>query len=89
MLAVTQVPGPDQEGVGEVCSQPRLSQPAGEKAAELGSPSLKQDLQGLSLSLRASAAPMYQEAAGGLQDAGAGRGSPDTPTGPRPALAPH
>ncbi|XP_068836235.1 break repair meiotic recombinase recruitment factor 1 [Capricornis sumatraensis] len=79
----TQVPGPDQEGLGGVCSQPRLSQPAGEKAAELGSPSLKKDLQGLSLSLRASAAPMYQEAAGGPpQDAGAGRGSPDTPTGP-------
>ncbi|XP_027403766.1 uncharacterized protein C19orf57 homolog [Bos indicus x Bos taurus] len=79
----TQVPGPDQEGLGGVCSQPGLSQPAAEKAAELGSPSRKQDLQGLGLSLRASAILMYQEAVGGPpQDAGAGQSSPDTPTGP-------
>ena len=75
----TQVPGPDQEGLGGVCSQPGLSQPA----AELRSPSRKQDLQGLGLSLRASATLMYQEAVGGPpQDAGAGQSSPDTPTGP-------
>ena len=78
----SQVPGPDQEGLGGVCSQPWLSQPTGEKAAERGSPSHKQDLEGLSLSPRACAAPMDQEAVGGPpQDAGAGQGSPDTPTG--------
>ncbi|XP_055286815.1 break repair meiotic recombinase recruitment factor 1 isoform X2 [Moschus berezovskii] len=78
----TQVPGPDQ-GLGGVCSQPWLSQPTDEKATELGSRSHKQDLKGLSLSLRASAAPMYQEGVGSpAQDAGAGQGSPDTPTGP-------
>ncbi|XP_043322821.1 break repair meiotic recombinase recruitment factor 1 isoform X1 [Cervus elaphus] len=79
----SQVPGPDQEGLGGVCSQPWLSQPTGEKAAERGSPSHKQDLKGLSLSPRACAASMDQEAVGGPpQDAGAGQGNPDTPTGP-------
>ena len=78
----SQVPGPDQEALGGVCSQPWLSQPAGEEAAERGSPSHKQDLEGLSLSPRACAALMDQEAVGGPpQDAGAGQGSPDTPTG--------
>ncbi|KAB0363918.1 hypothetical protein FD754_008074 [Muntiacus muntjak] len=67
----SQVLSPDQEGLG------------GEKAAEQGSLSHKQDLKGLSLSPRACAAPTDQEAVGGPpQDAGAGQGSPDTPTGP-------
>ncbi|XP_031545378.2 break repair meiotic recombinase recruitment factor 1 isoform X2 [Vicugna pacos] len=78
----TQVPSPDQEGLGDVCALPVPSQPVGEKAAELGSQSHKQDLKGLSLSLGATASPVYREAVDGAPwNAGAHQGSPDTPAG--------
>ncbi|XP_028355176.1 break repair meiotic recombinase recruitment factor 1 isoform X2 [Physeter macrocephalus] len=79
----TQVPGPDQEGLGGMCLPPLLSQPMGKKAAELGSHSHKRDLKGLSLSLGACAPPVYREAVDGPpQDAGARQGSPDARTSP-------
>ncbi|XP_057565164.1 break repair meiotic recombinase recruitment factor 1 isoform X1 [Hippopotamus amphibius kiboko] len=78
----TQLPGPDQEGLGGVCLLPLPSQAVGEKAAELGSQSHKQDLQGLGLSLGASPPPVYREAVDRLpQDAGSCQGSSDTHTG--------
>ncbi|XP_022414209.1 uncharacterized protein C19orf57 homolog isoform X2 [Delphinapterus leucas] len=79
----TQVPGPDEEGLGGMCLLPLLSQPVGKKAAELGSHSHKQDLKGRSLSLGACAPPVYREAVDGPpQDAGARQGSPDAHTSP-------
>ncbi|XP_032321371.1 uncharacterized protein C19orf57 homolog isoform X2 [Camelus ferus] len=78
----TQVLSPDQEGLGDVCALPLPLQPVGEKAAELGSQSHKQDLKGLSLSLGATASPVYREAVDGPPwNAGAHQGSPDTPAG--------
>ncbi|KAB1259329.1 uncharacterized protein Cadr_000025479 [Camelus dromedarius] len=78
----TQVLSPDQEGLGDVCTLPLPLQPVDEKAAELGSQSHKQDLKGLSLSLGATASPVYREAVDGPPwNAGAHQGSPDTPAG--------
>lgn len=82
-VAQTQVPGPDQEGLGGLCALPLPSQPSGEKAAELGSQSQEQDLGGLSLSLGASALPVHREAVDGPPlDAKASQSSPDALEGP-------
>lgn len=82
-VAQTQVPGPDQEGLGGLCALPLPSQPSGEKAAELGSQSQEQDLGGLSRSLGASALPVHREAVDGPPlDAKASQDSPDALEGP-------
>lgn len=80
VVGQTQVPDLDQEGLGGVCTLSLLSQPSGEKAAELGSQSHEQDLGGFSLSLGASVPPLHRETVGGPpRDAGAYQGSPDAP----------
>ncbi|XP_036315893.1 break repair meiotic recombinase recruitment factor 1 isoform X1 [Pipistrellus kuhlii] len=80
VVGQTQVPELDQEGLGGVSL---LSQPSGEKAAELGSQSHEQDLGGFSLSLGASDPPLHRESVvGPLLDARALEGSPDAPASP-------
>ncbi|KAM5308161.1 break repair meiotic recombinase recruitment factor 1 isoform 2-T5 [Glossophaga mutica] len=74
--------GWDQEGLGDMCALPLLSQTLGEKAAELGSQSHEQDLGGLSLCLGASAPLLHKEAVDGPpHDARAHQGGPGAPTG--------
>ncbi|XP_054572824.1 break repair meiotic recombinase recruitment factor 1 isoform X2 [Eptesicus fuscus] len=83
VVGQTQVPDLDQEGLGGVCTLSLLSQPSGEKAAELGSQSHEQDLGGFSLSLGASVPPLHRETVGGPpRDARAHQGSPDAPASP-------
>lgn len=83
VVGQTQVPELDQEGLGGVCTLSLLSQPSGEKAAELGSQSHEQDLGGFSLSLGASDPPLHRETVvGPLLNAKALEGSPDAPESP-------
>lgn len=83
VVGQTQVPDLDQEGLGGVCALSLVSQPSGEKAAELGSQSHEQDLAGFSLSLGAFAPPLPRETVVGPPwDARAHQGSPDPPAGP-------
>ncbi|XP_036158700.1 uncharacterized protein C19orf57 homolog [Myotis myotis] len=82
VVGQTQVPDLDQEGLGGVCALSLLSQPSGEKAAELGSQSHEQDFGGFSPSLGASVPPLHRETAvGPPPDARAHQGSPDAPAG--------
>ncbi|XP_036897728.1 break repair meiotic recombinase recruitment factor 1 [Sturnira hondurensis] len=75
--------GRDQEGLGNVCTLPLLSQTLGEEAAALGSQSHEQDLGGLSLCLGACAPLLHREAVDGPPwDARAHQGGPGAPTGP-------
>lgn len=83
VVGQTQVSDLDQEGLRGMCTLSLLSQPSGEKAAELGSQSYEQDLGGSSLSLGASVPPLHRETVvGPLRDARAHQGSPDAPANP-------
>uniref|UniRef100_G1QEC1 Break repair meiotic recombinase recruitment factor 1 n=1 Tax=Myotis lucifugus TaxID=59463 RepID=G1QEC1_MYOLU len=83
VVGQTQVPDLDQEGLEGVCALSLLSQPSGEKAAELGSQSHEQDFGGFSPSLGASVPPLHRETVVGPPlDARAHQGNPDAPAGP-------